>query len=714
VSATYEKQKRYNRRKSAEVADVGQIPAVVNPERRAACERDLERFLVVYFPRSTGLKPFGDDHHSAIGRIQTCELDGGLFAQAFPRGGAKTTISENAVIHAILYGHRLFPVLFGADATAAAGNIDAIKTALSENDLLYDDFPEVCHPIRALEGKPQRCASQCHRPGNVEGRAVAEDVQPRQTHIGWTADTITLPTVYVPEGWGTVAGPRPDAPLVPSKASGTIIATRGLKGGARGLKHARPDGTQQRPDFVLIDDPQTDESASTPLQVDKRLNIIRKSILKLGGHSRKIAAVMNATVIRPDDLVEQIMDPKKFPAWQSVRIKMVKKWADAHETLWLTDYTRLRNTYDPDILGDQHRAHRAATEFYSLNREKMDAGCVVFWDHCYDDETELSAIQHAYNLFIDDGPDVFASECQNEPLKERVPGEQDALTADQILQKLNRLPRGTLPAEASRLVIMVDVHDKILYWMAAGIGDNFAGAVVDYGTWPDQKKREFAHRDVKRRTLATETGKKTLEAQIWAGLEILSGELTKREWKREDGAILKPERILADAKDGDHAEAVKGFCRRGSHAAVMLPSNGLYVGAKRLSLNDGPPVTGERRGWNWRIKPGHERVVQFDTNAWKTRMFDLLGAPMGSSSGLSLFGKEPAEHRMLVDHLTSEYPVKVEARRVTTEWSLRPNRDNHYLDCFVGCGVAASILGCDLLPKAVRKPRKTKAVSYLN
>ena len=445
----HERQKRYQQRKAAEVADIGEIPAVANPERREACRPVLERFLQTYFPASTGLSPFSADHKRAIGRIQGCTLEGGRFVEAFPRGFAKTTISENSAIWAVLFGHRKFVPIFGATADDAAGNIDSIKMELAENDLLYEDFPEVCHAIRRLENKPQRCASQtytvwtpCDECGTTDeekcpkcnGRGEVGDV--RHTYIEWRADTIVLPTI---EG---------------SAASGAILTAHGIMCAGRGMKHKRPDGTQQRPDFFIVDDPQTDESANTALQVEKRLNVLRKSILKLGGHNRRIAGVVNATVIKPDDLVEQLLDRKKFPAWQGERIKMVRQWPKVHETLWLEDYARLRNTYDPEDISDQHRAHREATEFYRRNRAKMDEGGIVTWEHCFS-EGELSAIQHAYNAYIDDGPEVFASECQNEPPRDDEGDAHEKLRADEVAGKLNKLTRGQIPTTVSRLVIFM-------------------------------------------------------------------------------------------------------------------------------------------------------------------------------------------------------------------------------------------------------------------
>ncbi|HSV29637.1 MAG TPA: hypothetical protein VLL76_08755, partial [Candidatus Omnitrophota bacterium] len=50
------------------------------------------------------------------------------------------------------------------------------------------------------------------------------------------------------------------------------------------------------------------------------------------------------------------------------------------------------------------------------------------------------------------------------------------------------------------------------------------------------------------------------------------------------------------------------------------------------------------------------------------------------------------------DHLTAEYRIKSLAQgRTVDEWKLRATRpDNHWLDCLVGCAVAASVQGAVL------------------
>ena len=50
---------------------------------------------------------------------------------------------------------------------------------------------------------------------------------------------------------------------------------------------------------------------------------------------------------------------------------------------------------------------------------------------------------------------------------------------------------------------------------------------------------------------------------------------------------------------------------------------------------------------------------------------------------------------MLAEQLTAEYSVRTEGRgRIVDEWQMRPSHpDNHFLDCLVGCAVAASEQG---------------------
>lgn len=672
---------RVSRDRYASVAEVGEHGEVANPLRKAMCKDDLLLFLVSYFPNSTGLKLFSADHLQVIERIERCIKEGGRFVQAVYRAFGKSTIAENSVIWATLYAHRRFIPVFCADAHAAAQMIDSIKLELSENELLAEDFGEVCHYIRALEGKPQRCASQ------TSGGKL--------THIEWTADQIVFPTV---EG---------------SAASGCIITARGLTAASRGMKYKRPDGTQQRPDFVIIDDPQTDESANTELQVKKRLKVIRKSILRSGGHNRKIAVVMNATVIKRNDLVDQLLNPKLNPSWQGERIKMVRQWPNRHEDFWMTEYKSIRENYSPDIPGDQARAHAEATERYRINRESADAGGIVSWNHCYDEETEISALQHAYNILIDDGPEVFASECQNEPELEQE--QQDNLPeAAELAGRIDGRARGVVPLRSQRLTAFIDVSKNVLWWMVCGFENDFTGGVVDYGTYPDQGESYFTLKTANKTIDAVHRGMGA-EGQLTAALDSLLTRLLSREWMNEAGYPLRISKLLVDS--GYMAEVVYEITRRHQYSALIMPSKGLPLGPTHTPMSEYKKRDGETLGppgSNWRIGPSENgrKLLTYDANHWKSFLFKRLMTAKGDSGCQMLFGVAGQRHEMLADQLRAEYVIPVTARGRTFDmWKLKPgDPDNHWLDCYSGCCIAASVQGCSLMlngvPAGVRPERK--------
>ena len=111
------------------------------------------------------------------------------------------------------------------------------------------------------------------------------------------------------------------------------------------------------------------------------------------------------------------------------------------------------------------------------------------------------------------------------------------------------------------------------------------------------------------------------------------------------------------------------------------------------------------------VKGGHRsvRYVLTDTNYWKSFVHARLAVAMGDAGCLSLFAGGH-DHRLLAEHLTSEYRVKTTGRgRTVDEWKIRtPGADNHWLDALVGCAVGASmqgavLFGTDAKPRAVKR-----------
>jgi hypothetical protein len=290
----YEKLKERARARNVALAiagrDIGELPEVGNADRKARAATDFRFFCDSYFPLTFHL-PWSPDHLKVIGKIEQAVLRGGLFAMAMPRGSGKTTICECACIWAVLNGHREFVCLIGSDEGHAMDMLDSIKMELDGNDLLLEDYPEVVYPIQCLDGIANRCNGQLYKG--------------ERTHIGWTAKEIVLPTM--PE----------------STASGAIIKVAGITGRIRGMKYKRADGQTMRPSLVVIDDPQTDESARSLSQCATRESILAGAILGLAGPGKKISGIMPCTVIRPGDMADNILSRDRHPEWNGERTKMV-------------------------------------------------------------------------------------------------------------------------------------------------------------------------------------------------------------------------------------------------------------------------------------------------------------------------------------------------------------------------------------------------------
>ena len=405
-------------------------------------------------------------------------------------------------------------------------------------------------------------------------------------------------------------------------------------------------------------------------------------------------------------MADRLLDREKHPEWQGERTKMVYAFP-TNEKLWAR-YAEIRSdSFRNDGDGSE------ATAFYRENREAMDAGARIAWPERHN-EDELSAIQHAMNLRFRDESAFFA-EYQNEPIVE-TEGEE-MLTADEIAAKTNGYVRGVLPLDASHLTMFIDVQQKALFWLIAGWEESFTGYVVDYGTWPDQRRQYFTLRDI-HKTLALATPGAGLEGSIYAGLEQLCDERLALVYRREDGAEMKIDRCLIDANWGQSTDVVYQFCRQSKHAGIILPSHGRYVGASSVPFSEYRRKRGDRIGHHWRIPSTtgkrHVRHVLIDTNYWKTFVHTRLAVAMGDPSCLSLFGHDAKTHQMLAEHLTAEFRIKTMARdRTVDEWKLRVTRpDNHWFDCLVGAAVAASIQGAVLFGTDGKGPVKGGRISF--
>lgn len=675
----YEKHKQYMRQRvremSAKGRDIGAIPEVFDPERRAKCEFDLRLFLETYFKDGgkfyLGWSP---DHLKIIAKLEEAILQGSLFALAMPRGSGKTTIITSAAMWAILYGHRRFVAVIGDGGGAVKEIMADIKTEFENNDLFAEDFPEVCYPIRKLEGIVNRSRGQ-----------LSEGVR---TSMTWADDKLILPTTKDN-----------------TKTSGSIITCTGITGRIRGMKHTSQQGEALRPDLVLIDDPQNYESAVSQSQTKKRLSILNADVLGLAGPGKKIAGLMACTVIAKNDLADQILTRDLNPSWQGERIAMLKSFP-TNRQLW-NKYSELRI----DSLR-QHGDLRDATKFYKKNRQEMDEGAEVYWNERFV-KGEISGIQHAMNLFYHNA-EAFASEYQNQPAIDDEEA-NERLKIEDVFAKIVNRRQYEIPSEADHLVAYIDVQKTVLYYAVMAFTDGMTSHIVDYGTYPDQHRRYYTLADC-RETFLTAYPKLGLEAQIYQALTDCVETICDRQWMRDDGAEMSVERVFIDSAWGKSTDVVFKYCKESNWASVVIPSRGVAIGAASAPITEYQKKPGEKIGDNWIFRKGNRalRHMTYDTYHWKSFTKTRILTAKGEKGSLTIFGKEKdiERHRMLAEQLTSEYAVQVEGRgRKVDVWKLYLNRDNHLWDCVVGCNVAASMLGCslDVGDKANKMRVKSKA-----
>ena len=414
---------------------------------------------------------------------------------------------------------------------------------------------------------------------------------------------------------------------------------------------------------------------------------------------------MPCTVIEKDDMIDRLLDPKKYPAWQGERIAFVKSWSATHDDRWMGEYQDIRCTYDQDDPDDFIRARKDATAYYELHREEMDSGCVVSWEHGFDRERgEVSAIQHAYNALIDDGAEAFATEFQNQPLDP--PEEEGQLTREIVLQRISDTAvRGVVPDDVHSLVSFIDVQKNCLFWLVLGARQDFTTHVIDYGCYPPQSKPNYTLRDLTQ-TIFTKHKNMGQEGAWTASLEHLTAQLLEKDYQKHTAGTLRIDRLLIDANDGNAADTVFSFCRNSKHGAILLPACGRAVPASGIPFNEYKSKPGDFVSpYNWRIPSVRgkkvARYIYSDVNYWKTFARSRILTATGDTGCIYLFGLEQngqrASNAMISDHFTAEFSVRTSGRgRSVDEWKNRPNRENHYWDCLVGCMIAASNKGAVL------------------
>lgn len=642
-------------------------------KRRQRGRRNPAFFLRTYFPHIFW-RAFSRDQKHNIKEIAHRMRHGGFKAIAAPRGEGKTSIVKGMVIWGLCYGIINWVPWIEANLDLAMESLEDIRLTFEEavggvgEDLFGADFPEYCTPIRALEGEAQRARRQTYAK--------------KRTRIGWGIKRIILPTV--------AASATPND----TGAFGGIVQAFGAEKAIRGLVRQG-----RRPDIVVLNDIETEDSARSMTQTTNIKKNITKAVLGLGGPGAKFGAVYLCTIIRKGCVADQFTDRKKYPQWAGERQKMLDSLPTAAD-MW-EHYIYLRQSEQRKGVA----VCRQADKYYRKNRKVMDAGCRPSNPERYDSSNaadgkpaEISAVQHAYNLISDRGKEYFLCECQNEPTEEIADAAQVDKTV--IEAKVNGFERGTIPPGCEKLIVFVDVHDTRLFWKAVAWKPGLTGYVIDYGA-----ERVFSPLGG---TVTANEKKKQVEIAITEAIVAFIKKINVRGgWPIGDtGEMMAVNIGLVDA--GYKQDAVYAACRRFA-GGIWRPSRGGSGSTKSpryRTPKPSPTVKGIGAGFH-RSYQAKDRIwlTFFDPNKYKQRCQDGFLTPAVDAPGsISLFGDDPAAHRAFAEHIAAEAWSESKDRYDTVDGA----RENHWLDCGAGCCAGAEIVGLRLQGAPVTKSKKKK------
>lgn len=259
-------------------------------------------------------------------------------AWACPRRHAKTAwLSNIYLVHQIVYRLKRYIVLFSETTDSAGDFITWGRYQLKLNERLREDFGELLH------------------------------VQPSQNELD--------------NKYGFITTNR------------SKVEAKGLGTQTRGLRHG-----DTRPELLILDDLESDESTNTPELIEKSKTWFREDMLP--ALSRDGMVVYLGTILCHGSLLHYVTEERRD--FDSRKFAAVETFAD-NEKLW----DEWRKIYRSDSKSSADEADA----FFEDNKEAMLEGTSILWPG-YFEYYELIKIQE------NDGTKAFSQEYQNEPTDE--------------------------------------------------------------------------------------------------------------------------------------------------------------------------------------------------------------------------------------------------------------------------------------------------------
>ncbi len=631
--------------------EIGALPPVKDPARREACSKSLALTAKTYFP-ATFVDDWAQYHLELIKHFMQIILHGGQRVVAIERGGGKTVLCLVACLWALINGYRKYAVFVGDTATMGKALQRKLISLIRTSPTLLEDYPELIVFIKATDNRKKlRC----------EGRL-----------IDFTLENSDGQTVF------------PD--FVDCLSCQAIISSTGMTGtGGRGNSFVNIKGETIRPDLLLLDDTQNDESARSAEQTLHREEKIENSFMGMAGGTTRIAAIMPITVQTNDCLASRYLDRNRHGDWHGMRYEAVPKMP-TNMDLWdkFGEALRTGDTPEDGIL--------AARKLFEADMKRMLEGHEVSWHRLLPGDLHpLEKYMRYYYL----KPDFFTCEIQQQGCKK---AQSEKLTRELLQTRLSGFAHRVVPDEAAHLTAFVDTHAEVLYWMVLAVSRDMTAWIVDYGTWPEQSSRLFTLRGAMQTISRRHPSLPEDEAILAAHLE-LDAYLFGQDWRRQNTHPIKIGRMGKDV--GYKQDLINKAIGLSAHKEVIRPSLGRTYRAGLPRVHQSKIVTkgvDDHTGPDWILRYQRDNNLMrtiFDHNRWKSTAALGLCTTPGAVGSITMFGQAVRDHQLLIDHFLAEgRKPDVGGGEQIDIWTNPPSHpDNHWWDCLVGCLVASSQLG---------------------
>lgn len=636
--------------------DIGDIPRVRHRRVRESCKFDLVKFGVTYCGSFLNHPPSRRMIRELIRPLERIILGGGQEVIQFPRSTGKSTWTKIAILWAILYGHKRFVVCVAATGELADTMLTEIIGAFADEELamLDKDFPGVTRPLRACEVNPKKVKSVY-----VNGQSSG---------MAWKGHRFVFPSSRTFDGKA----------IEPS--AGAVLVSASIGGSIKGAVKKR-----ERPDFVILDDPQNDKIADSPSLCQKAENFIDKSILGLCGQTSRYSIVMTITPMGLGDLASRYTDRELHGEWHVSTAPYVSRWPESADAL----LPAFRYAYRQDVeINDG--TWTESTRFYVEHRDAFADVEVI--DPANYAPGEMDAIHHLLVMRARMTDEAFRAEYQ---MDVRGESEEERLEAATVMKAVNGYAMFELPPGTRECVAFCDVNatkDAGLRYGVTAFGPQGVAAVVAYSRYPREKHRRLYPEH------ATEQQRK--EAIIRGIIEVT-----------REVAAMPLHFVGSDVRLRPTALCFDGGWEQDAVASTVNYLAGRGAAIEKIDLRGMQLLWS--RGFGWKQYRDDDKETQFvkdhchssvirktdsqgrtfplkflaiHADYWREVAQKAFRAKYPAPNSVSLWGDSVTRHRQFAEEVTFEQLVKTErqqlGRRTVKAWTWRNVRkgSNHWGD----------------------------------